>query len=64
MELEVESAGVADGFTLRVTAPQCRRRRAAIGAGQTGSAVATAARLSITNKKKHWRNFKNMTNLE
>lgn len=45
MEFIVESAGVADGFTLRVTAPQCRRRRLTVGAGQTGSTVATAIRL-------------------
>lgn len=45
MEFEVKSAGVADGFTLRVAAPQCRRRRGTVGAGQTGSTVTAPARL-------------------
>jgi hypothetical protein len=45
VQFEVESAGVADGFAIGVAAPQSRRRRIAVGAGQTGSPVATAARL-------------------
>lgn len=48
MEFVVESAGVADGFALCVTAPQCRRHRAAVGAGQTGSTATSTARLFIT----------------
>lgn len=42
MQFEVESTRVADGFALRVATPQCRRRRTAVGANQSGSTVAVA----------------------
>ena len=41
MELEVESAGVADGLALVVPPPQRRRRRAAVGALQAGATIST-----------------------
>ena len=41
MELEVESAGVADGLALVVPPPQRRRRRAAVGALQASATIST-----------------------
>ena len=41
MELEVESAGVADGLALVVPPPQRRRRRAAVGALQASPSIST-----------------------
>lgn len=54
MQFEVETAGVTDGFTIGVAAPQSRRRRLTVGAGQTGSAIATAAWLWFQKENFKW----------
>lgn len=48
VEFEVEATGIADGFPLGVAAPQCRRRRAAVGADQTGPPVPSTPAATTT----------------
>lgn len=49
MELHVEPAGVADGLSLSVSAPERGRRRVAVG---TGEADAAGGRLGLKTEEK------------
>lgn len=53
VKFKVESASIANGFTLAVAAPQSRRRGAAVGAVQAGSPTPCAARLVFHQSKRN-----------